>query len=383
MGQNSSYISVTNKTNNVIEKGELIKPLIVCCIDYSKKSCYVDKYWDNINKYVNDLPDDAILIKCDENPQLVTKEIVINNSISKLRNNYKCNILSAIDLIPNNDYIHLIILTTGNVIFPDYNIKEAHSKLLNYNFIQTDIYFNGYDNSINMDFSNLFVLNNNINFRIFFNNILFCSNDILINNSDDIKKALSKVYVFRCNSCQYITNTEILKLSEVIPHLKYLCISNCNQISIIPKFNNLTNLDCSGCKNISDDSFNNFENLPKLIKFNCSGCTNVSDNSVQYLNPIEFSCRSNNIITDISISKFNNLERLYCDMCPNITDNSIEKLHKLTDISCINCTNITNYSILKLKNIQFVMGFGCPSLTDVAYEYVKKNQIEADKKIFG
>lgn len=117
--------------------------------------------------------------------------------------------------------------------------------------------------------------------------------------------------------------------------------------AVLKLFPNLTYLDASGNKNITDDSIIKLRNLKYL---NASGNRKITDRSISKLSKLTHLDASNNLnITDESVSKLVNLMYLNAANSHNITDESVSKLNKLTHLNASNNQNITDYFIYNIE----------------------------------
>ena len=145
--------------------------------------------------------------------------------------------------------------------------------------------------------------------------------------------------------------TDFSKLTNV----QELTLQYCEQITNnhLQFFNNKRLLDLTGCKNITNVSDLNVENL-NLSK--CENIINISCVNIRILNLSE--CRK---ITDFS--KLINVQELSLQHCMQITDKDVPFFVNKSFLDLKSCYKITNVDIL-LDNVKVLNLSYCTGITD-------------------
>lgn len=181
---------------------------------------------------------------------------------------------------------------------------------------------------------------------------------------------LTKIIHLDLGDCCLITDDGINYLYKLI-NLKYLNIYNCEQIitntGMIRISQYFTNLQClkMGRQNkrelikvISDNSMNNLATLNNLTNLDITRCKRISNIGIIIL--------SNSLI---------NLMKLNISYCYFISDNSMDSLSKLvnlTELNIMHCMKITDLGMIhlcKLPKLECLVFWCCNLITDTGISY--------------
>lgn len=141
------------------------------------------------------------------------------------------------------------------------------------------------------------------------------------------------------NTCPKLTDCSVSKLLHS-SELVFLNFSNCNFQNLSFRTPNLTNLNLSGCVNLSLSTFQSLAQCHSLTELQLRGCTSITDECIQ-----AFTCDGSS--------------------------------HSLVSLDLSRCTSLSNESISTLvqrcKYLRFLDISWCPQLNDRAICYISQH----------
>ncbi|KAK6059596.1 leucine Rich repeat-containing domain protein [Cooperia oncophora] len=185
-------------------------------------------------------------------------------------------------------------------------------------------------------------------------------------NSIDNMKNLEVINLLSC----FVNDETVAHIARGSPHLQYLCLSNCTQItdrsliSLSQGCRMLTDIELSGCSLLSDAGFIQLaRHCKNLARMDLEDCSLITDATIHSLstncsNLSELSLSHCELITDESIHCLctNNKEKLQVlelDNCPQITDSALSHMRHakaLKRIDLYDCQNVSKEAIQRFKH---------------------------------
>ncbi|KAE9416881.1 hypothetical protein Angca_004313 [Angiostrongylus cantonensis] len=185
-------------------------------------------------------------------------------------------------------------------------------------------------------------------------------------NSIDHMKNLEVINLLSC----FANDETVAHIAHGSPHLQYLCLSNCTQItdrsliSLSQGCKMLTDVELSGCSLLTDAGFIQLARHCKgLARMDLEDCSLITDATIHSLSTncnglSELSLSHCELITDESIhclctNNKDKLQVLELDNCPQITDSALSHMRHakaLKRIDLYDCQNISKEAIQRFKH---------------------------------
>jgi len=194
-----------------------------------------------------------------------------------------------------------------------------------------------------------------------------------------LKSALHLKSLSLSDCRKYINDKSLLNFAPYCKQLKYLNLSNLNQVTdvgiqnIMATNTNLTQLCLSNCNSITEISIKELSSRnPKLEIFDIRNCWRIDNKAISFLTQIcqnittlilaECNKLSDAAIIEIAKTYKNNLVKLDISGCLRITDAAIveiaENCKNMANLGLQRCYNLTTKSIVLIND-------NCPKVTEL------------------